>query len=117
MAARPAGRAARRGKERDMADETTEPQGNESTEPTEPQGDGVDWQAKYEELKKESRKWEKRAETNKQAAEELEKAHEAGKTAEERIGHGYDCGESGADGCLGGDTTRAWQRWLNDQAA
>ena len=33
------------------------------------------------------------------------------------IEHGYDCGPCGADGYLGGATTRAWQRWLNDQAA
>ncbi|WP_077597867.1 hypothetical protein [Olsenella urininfantis] len=57
-----------------MADGNTEPQGNEPTEPTEPQGNEVDWQAKYEELKKESRKWEKRAEANKKVAEQAEKS-------------------------------------------
>lgn len=54
-----------------MAEETIENQSTEESQGTEAQAETVDWEAKYKELQKESRKWESRAKANKSAADEL----------------------------------------------
>ena len=60
-----------------MAEEAIENQNAEESQGTEAQAEAVDWEAKYKELQKESRKWESRAKANKSAADELSKAKEA----------------------------------------
>ena len=60
-----------------MAEETIENQGAEGLQSAEGRAETVDWEAKYKELQKESRKWESRAKANKSAADELSKAKEA----------------------------------------
>lgn len=60
-----------------MAEETIENQNAEELQSAEAQAETVDWEAKYRELQKESRKWESRAKANKSAADELSKAREA----------------------------------------
>lgn len=54
-----------------MAEEAIENQSTEESQGTEAQAETVDWEAKYRELQKESRKWESRAKANKSAADEL----------------------------------------------
>ena len=60
-----------------MAEETIENQNAEESQGMEALAETVDWEAKYKELQKESRKWESRAKANKSAADELSKAKEA----------------------------------------
>lgn len=68
-----------------MAEETIENQGAEGLDSAEEPKETVDWEAKYKELQKVSRKWESRAKENKRAADELGKAQEKAKTIEERV--------------------------------
>lgn len=68
-----------------MAEEAIENQGTEEPQGAEGKAEAIDWEAKFKEAQKESRKWESRAKANKSAADELSKAKEATKTVEERI--------------------------------
>lgn len=63
-----------------MAEETTAAETQEQAEQTEQ----VDWQAKYEEMRKHSRDWEKQAKANKTAADELEKLKAAQMSEQEK---------------------------------
>ena len=81
LAARPARRAARSGKGRDMAEEqSATAEVDEATETEEP-----DYKALYEAERAHSRKWERQAKANKGAATALDEANEAKKSADEKI--------------------------------
>ena len=60
-----------------MADEN----GTTAVDETKPNGEGepaeVDWESKYNELKKHSREWERKAKANKDAADELARLKES----------------------------------------
>lgn len=69
-----------------MAEETTaaqaEPQGETTTEP---QGTEVDWEAKYNEAVKQSRKWEDRAKANKDKAAKWDAYEQEGMSEAEKL--------------------------------
>lgn len=68
-----------------MADEN----GTTAVDETEPNGEGkpaeVDWESKYNELKKHSREWERKAKANKDAADELARLKESQLSETERL--------------------------------
>ena len=61
-----------------------EAQATEAQEQTEQTTEAVDWQAKYEEMRRHSRDWEKQAKANKSAADELEKLKAAQMSEQEK---------------------------------
>lgn len=68
-----------------MADEN----GTTAVDETKPNGEGetteVDWESKYNELKKHSREWERKAKANKDAADELARLKESQLSETDRL--------------------------------
>lgn len=70
-----------------MADEKDELQETQQAEEpkAEPQGKAEDWEAKYRELLKDSRKWEDRAKRDEDAAKKWREQQEAGKSEVDKL--------------------------------
>ena len=58
---------------------------DEQTEPNGESAQSVDWEAKYNELKKHSREWERKAKANKDAADELAALKESQMSESEKL--------------------------------